>query len=229
MKVLGKIALPLLILTTLWEGLTGAWEAYQETGSIWEAFKGGIGQIVEFFTFGLIDKKMVSEFFDNLADFFKPVVDAIKTFFGDIGKWVGNKFDAVVSLFQTKEKAPKSDTKTQSELEKQAVEIKKEEDRKQKEAAEEARKVQEERAKSIKEKRNERIAQAKQQQETQDAYQSYLGQQKNLQALLQAKQSGNSSLLNSLLQQFQNQSSLPTSLMQQLQGRSSLGGIQGPA
>ena len=164
MKVLGKIALPLLILTTLWEGLTGAWEAYQETGSIWEAFKGGIGQIVEFFTFGLIDKKMVSEFFDNLADFFKPVVDAIKTFFGDIGKWVGNKFDAVVSLFQTKEKAPKSDTKTQSELAKQAAEIKKEEDRRQKEAAEEARKVQEERAKSIKEKRNERIAQAKQQQ-----------------------------------------------------------------
>ena len=156
MKVLGKIALPLLILTTLWEGLTGAWEAYQETGSIWEAFKGGIGQIVEFFTFGLIDKKMVSEFFDNLADFFKPVVDAIKTFFGDIGKWVGNKFDAVVSLFQTKEKAPKSDTKTQSELAKQAAELKKEEDRRQKEAAEEARKVQEERAKSIKEKRNER-------------------------------------------------------------------------
>ena len=164
MKVLGKIALPLLILTTLWEGLTGAWEAYQETGSIWEAFKGGIGQIVEFFTFGLIDKKMVSELFDNIADFFKPVVDAIKTFFGDIGKWVGDKFDAVVSLFQTKEKAPKTDTKTQSELAKQAAELKKEEDRRQKEAAEEARKVQEERAKSIKEKRNERIAQAKQQQ-----------------------------------------------------------------
>ena len=144
MKVLGKIALPLLILTTIWEGITGAWEAYQATGSIWEAFKGGIGQIVEFFTFGLIDKKMVSEFFDNLADFFKPVVDAIKTFFGDIGKWVGDKFDGVVSLFQTKPKAPKSDPNSQAELDKQQAAMKKAEEEKKKAAEAEYKRANEE-------------------------------------------------------------------------------------
>ena len=175
MKVLGKIALPLLILTTLWEGITGAWEAYKETGSLWEAFKGGIGKIVEFFTFGLIDKKMVSELFDNIADFFKPIVESVKTFFSDIGKWVGDKFDAVVSLFQTKEKTPKSDIKGQSELDKQSKELKKKQEEEYKKANEEAKKIDDAKKaaqKTPKEKHQERVEQAKQQKEAQKQQQA---------------------------------------------------------
>jgi lysozyme len=99
LKILGKIALPLTIITAIWQGITGAWDAYQETGSIWEAFKGGIGQIVDFFTFGLIDKEMVGGFMDKVADFLSPVTDAIKTFFGKFSDWFSEKFNAVKSFF----------------------------------------------------------------------------------------------------------------------------------
>ena len=86
MQVLGKLALPLLIVTTIWQGIKGAWDAYQETGSIWEAFKGGIGEIVDFFSFGLIDKKMVSEFMDEIPKFFESIIEAASNFFGKIGE-----------------------------------------------------------------------------------------------------------------------------------------------
>lgn len=99
LKVLGKIALPLTIITAVWQGISGAWEAYKETGSIWEAFKGGIGQIVDFFTFGLIDKEMVGKFMDGVADFFKPVTDAVSEFFGQFSDWFSDKFRSVMSFF----------------------------------------------------------------------------------------------------------------------------------
>ena len=94
-KILGKLALPLLIITTLWQGFTGAFEAWKETGSIWEAFKGGIGEIVDFLTFGLIDKEMVSNLMDNIADFFKPVTEAVSNFFSKFSDWFSEKFNAV--------------------------------------------------------------------------------------------------------------------------------------
>jgi putative chitinase len=105
MQVLGKLALPLLIVTTIWQGIKGAWDAYQETGSILEAFKGGIGQIVDFFSFGLIDKKMVSEFMDEIPKFFEPIIEAASNFFVKIGEWFSEKFDGVKELF-VKPKTP---------------------------------------------------------------------------------------------------------------------------
>lgn len=105
MQVLGKLALPLLIVTTIWQGIKGAWDAYQETGSIWEAFKGGIGEIVDFFSFGLIDKKMVSEFMDEIPKFFESIIEAASNFFGKIGEWFSEKFDGVKELF-VKPKTP---------------------------------------------------------------------------------------------------------------------------
>jgi hypothetical protein len=35
LKALGKIALPVLILTTLWQGFSRAFDAWKETGDIW--------------------------------------------------------------------------------------------------------------------------------------------------------------------------------------------------
>jgi lysozyme len=94
-RVLGKLALPALIITTLWQGFTGAWDKWKETGSIWEAFKGGISEIVDFFTFGLISKDDVSGLMDNIADFFKPVTDAVSNFFSKFSDWFTEKFNVV--------------------------------------------------------------------------------------------------------------------------------------
>ena len=107
-KVLGKLALPLLIITTLWQGFTGAWEKWKETGSIWEAFKGGISEIVDFFTFGLISKDDVSGLMDKVAEFFKPVTDAVSNFFSRFSDWFAEKFNAVKEFLGIPPPKPKT-------------------------------------------------------------------------------------------------------------------------
>jgi predicted chitinase len=82
MKLLGRLALPLMIFSALFEGFTSAFDTWKETGSIWEAFKAGIGGIVEFFTFGLIDKKMVSDFYDWGLGAIEKVMQSVADFFG---------------------------------------------------------------------------------------------------------------------------------------------------
>jgi putative chitinase len=95
LKALGKIALPILILTTLWEGFSSAFDAYKETGSIWEAFKAGVGGIVDFLTFGIFDKQMVDELMENVADFLKPVTDAVGEFFTKFSDFFTEKFNGI--------------------------------------------------------------------------------------------------------------------------------------
>jgi putative chitinase len=95
LKVLGRIALPVLILTTLWEGFSSAFDAYKETGDIWEAFKAGVGGIVEFLTFGIFDKQMVDELMDKVADFLKPVTDAVGEFFTKFSDFFTEKFNSI--------------------------------------------------------------------------------------------------------------------------------------
>lgn len=127
LKVLGKLALPLAIITTLWQGITGAWEAYKETGSIWEAFKGGISEIVDFFTFGLIDKDTVKNLMDQVADFFAPVTEAISNFFGKFSDWFAEKFDSIKSFFSIKSKPSEGEFQVeQDELLRQHDEAEKE-------------------------------------------------------------------------------------------------------
>lgn len=108
LRVLGRLAIPALIITTLWQGFTGAWEKWQETGSIWEALKGGIGEIVDFFTFGLIDKDMVAGFMDQVVDFFKPVADAVSNFFDKFTTWFAEKFNVVKEYFLGPAPKPKT-------------------------------------------------------------------------------------------------------------------------
>ena len=95
LKVLGKIALPLLILTTLWQGFSSAFDAWKETGDIWEAFKAGVGGIVDFLTFGIFDKQMVDEMMDKVADFLKPVTDAVGEFFTKFSDFFTEKFNSI--------------------------------------------------------------------------------------------------------------------------------------
>lgn len=95
LKVLGKLALPAMIITTLYEGFSSAFDAYKETGSIWEAFKAGIGGIVDFLTFGIIDKDMVNDLMDNVADFMRPVTDAVGNFFSKFSRFFSDKFNGI--------------------------------------------------------------------------------------------------------------------------------------
>jgi predicted chitinase len=99
MKVLGKIALPALIISTLWVGISSGFEKWKETGSIWEAYKEAVGSIVEFLTFGLIDKETVKNLYQGVADFLMPVIKPIQEFFGKFSDWVGDKFNSVLKLF----------------------------------------------------------------------------------------------------------------------------------
>jgi len=95
LKVLGRIALPVLILTTLWQGFSSAFDAWKETGDIWEAFKAGVGGIVDFLTFGIFDKQMVDELMDKVADFLKPVTDAVGEFFTKFSDFFTEKFNSI--------------------------------------------------------------------------------------------------------------------------------------
>jgi len=94
MKILGRLALPLIIFSSLFEGFTSAFDMWKETGSIWEAFKAGVGGIVEFFTFGLIDKKMVSDFYDWGLGAIEKILKSVADFFG-FGDLFVEKFDKV--------------------------------------------------------------------------------------------------------------------------------------
>ena len=118
LKILGKLSIPLLIVSSLWEGISSAWEAWTETGSIWEAYKSVIGGIVDFLSFGLIDKKLVGELMDDAANFLKPFLNAVSGFIEKIGKWFSDKFSFVSELFGPKEKlVPKDNIKGLHDLE----------------------------------------------------------------------------------------------------------------
>lgn len=99
MKVLGKIALPVLIVSTIWVALSSAFEKWKETGSIWEAYKEAVGSVVEFLTLGFIDKETIKNLYQGAADFLMPVIKPIQEFFGKFSDWVGDKFNSVLKLF----------------------------------------------------------------------------------------------------------------------------------
>lgn len=98
-KVLGKIALPVLIVSTIWVTISSAFEKWKETGSIWEAYKEGVGSLVEFLTLGFIDKETIKNLYQGAADFLMPVIKPIQEFFGKFSDWVGGKFNSVLKLF----------------------------------------------------------------------------------------------------------------------------------
>ena len=99
MKILGKIALPALIISTLWVGISSGFEKWKETGSIWEALKEAAGSIVEFITLGLIDKETVKNLYQGVADFLMPVIKPIQEFFGKFSDWIIGKWEGVKTLF----------------------------------------------------------------------------------------------------------------------------------
>ena len=130
-KVLGRLAIPLMIFSSLYEGFTSAFDKWKETGSIFETFKAGIGGVVEFFTFGLIDKQMVSDFYDWGIGAIEKVMQSVADFFG-FGEVFTEQFAKVKKFLgvaiqpknqpQTPSIDKPKESETRKELSKQEVE-----------------------------------------------------------------------------------------------------------
>ena len=115
MKVIGKLALPLLIISTLFSGITAGFEKYQETGNLGDAIVAGLGGMLKFLTFGLFDENTLKDVFESLTGVFKPVIDTISGIFDSIKGFFKNIFgDTIdvkdVSATGAKDVTPKMDT-----------------------------------------------------------------------------------------------------------------------
>jgi hypothetical protein len=115
MKVIGKLALPLLIISTLFSGITAGFEKYQETGNLSDAIVAGLGGMLKFLTFGLFDENTIKDVFDSLTGVFQPVIDTISGIFDSIKGFFKNIFgDTIdvkdVSATGAKDVTPKMDT-----------------------------------------------------------------------------------------------------------------------
>ena len=84
LKILGKLALPLLIISTLFSGIKAGFEKYQETGNFTEAIVSGLGGMLEFLTFGLLGEDTLKQVFDSLSGVFQPVLDTVSNIFDSI-------------------------------------------------------------------------------------------------------------------------------------------------
>jgi len=84
LKILGKLALPLLIISTLFTGIKAGFEKYQETGNFTEAIVSGLGGMLEFLTFGLLGEDTLKQVFDSLSGVFQPVLDTVSNIFDSI-------------------------------------------------------------------------------------------------------------------------------------------------
>jgi len=102
---LGWIA---LIILTLWDGITDAWEAWQNTGSLYETIKAGISGLVDSLTFGLFDKETASKVIDGTVNFLKNFPVKLSNFINDasdhIFTFVNDAIDKVMEMNPLKEK-----------------------------------------------------------------------------------------------------------------------------
>ena len=98
MKMIGKLALPLLIISTLFSGITDGFKKYQETGSLSDAIVAGLGGMLKFLTFGIFDESTIQDVFNTLTDVFKPVIDTISGIFDSVKGFFKNIFGDTIDV-----------------------------------------------------------------------------------------------------------------------------------
>jgi hypothetical protein len=103
MKVFSKVFLPLVIIGTLFSGITDGFKKYQETGSFSEAIVSGLGGMLSFLTFGLFGEDTLRSLFDSISNFFQPITDTISSIFNNIKDFVKGLFGGKVDV---KDEAP---------------------------------------------------------------------------------------------------------------------------
>lgn len=109
LKVLSKVALPVMIIGAIGNGIIDAFKTFFNGGSFADALIAGLGGVLEFLTFGLIDAntiKSIKNFFTGLVDDYlvKPITnfinmigDAFKTY---IVEPIEKFFEPVTNFFK---------------------------------------------------------------------------------------------------------------------------------
>lgn len=104
----GPIGWIALVLLTIWDGLTDAWDTWQETGSLYETIKAGIAGLVDSLTFGLFDKDTAKKVIDGTVDFIKNFPEKLSNFINDasdhIFTFVNDAINKVLEMNPFKEK-----------------------------------------------------------------------------------------------------------------------------
>jgi hypothetical protein len=97
-RLLSKLALPLLIIGTLVSGIMGGWKKWSETGSFKEALIGYFGGMLEFLTFGLLGEDAVRAHLNFLEGLFTGVVDVITKVFNSVKGFLKNIFGDLITI-----------------------------------------------------------------------------------------------------------------------------------
>ena len=85
MKLLTKVALPILIITSIVKGLMAGFDEFKKSGSIKEAIIAGLGSILKFISFGLFDKESIRGIVNAVAGLYTEYIEKpIKAFVGAI-------------------------------------------------------------------------------------------------------------------------------------------------
>ena len=90
LKALGKVLVIGAIIGSLFSGIVDGFKKYQETGSLFEAFKSFLGGILNFLTFGLLGEEDVNSFFDAIGSFLEPLIDGVKGIYYTVKDWMVN-------------------------------------------------------------------------------------------------------------------------------------------
>ena len=90
LKALGKVFVIGAIVGSLFSGIVDGFKKYQETGSLFDAYKAFLGGILNFLTFGLLGEEDVNSFFDAIGNFLEPLIDGIKGIYYTVKDWIVN-------------------------------------------------------------------------------------------------------------------------------------------
>ena len=94
MKLFSKVLLPLAIVGSIVNGLMDGFKVFMDGGTIGEALIAGLGGMLEFLTFGLIDAKVIGNIVEWLTGFVDEwIIQPITNFFN----FLGNAFQTYIA------------------------------------------------------------------------------------------------------------------------------------
>lgn len=114
-RALTKLALPLLIVGTLFSGIMAGWKKYQETGSFTDTIVSSIGGMLEFLTLGLFGEDQLKGVLDSLGEVFKPVTDSVSKIFDSVKGFFKNIFGDLIKEDEPKKIEQSSNNESSSQ------------------------------------------------------------------------------------------------------------------
>ena len=113
-RLLSKLALPVLIIGTIVSGIISGWRKYQETGSFVESMISYAGGMLEFLTLGLFGDDQLRNLLSLLGDVFKPVIDSVSKIFESIKGVFKNIFGDYITIEDKPKEEPKVNNESSS-------------------------------------------------------------------------------------------------------------------